>query len=88
MGGLKVRYIGPDGNHLEEDFKGAYVNSFLREGYRIIYVGNGTSDLSPARRCHYIFATGSLLTHCQRLNVDCAPFTDFNEVVSTIETLP
>lgn len=87
-GGLEVQYIGPDGSHLEEDFKGAYVSSFLREGYRMIYVGNGTSDLPPARRCHYIFATGSLMAHCQRLNLNCTPFTDFKEVVSTIEVLP
>lgn len=87
-GGLEVQYIGPDGSRLEDDFKGAYVNSFLEEGYRILYVGNGTSDLPPARRCYHIFATSSLLAHCQRLNLKCTPFTDFKEIVSTIEALP
>ena len=64
--GINVQYIGPDGSHLDEDFKEAYVNSFLGEGYRIIYVGNGASDISPARRCHYIFATGDLPSHCKQ----------------------
>ncbi len=86
--GLDVQYIGPDGSRLEEDFKGAWADSFLGEGYRILYVGNGTSDLSPARRCHHIFATGSLLAHCQRLNLNCTPFTDFKEIASTIEAMP
>tara|TARA_B100000315_G_scaffold49032_1_gene43654 strand:+ start:3506 stop:4156 length:651 start_codon:yes stop_codon:yes gene_type:complete len=87
-GGIEVRYIGPDGSCLEDDFKGAYVDSFLRAGYRILYLGNGTSDLPPARRCHHIFATGNLLAHCQRLNLDYTPFTDFREVIRAIEALP
>ena len=84
---LKVQYIGPDGSRLDEDFKGAYVNSFLSKGYRIVYIGNGTSDISPASQCHYIFATGNLLAHCEQTNLDCTPFTDFNQVVSILELL-
>ena len=84
---LKVQYIGPDGSHLDEDFKEAYVNSFLSEGYRIVYIGNGISDISPASQCHYIFATGNLLAHCEQTNLDCTPFTDFNQVVSILELL-
>ncbi len=86
-GGIKVQYIGPDGSHLDDNFKGAYVNSFLGEGYRIIYVGNGASDLSPARRCHHIFATGTLLTRCKQANLSCVPFSDFNEVADSLELL-
>ena len=85
--GLKVQYIGPDGRQLDDAFKEAYANSFLREDYRIIYVGNGTSDISPARRCHYIFATSNLLTHCKKLNLNCTPFIDLNDVVRGLELL-
>jgi len=84
--GLRVRYIGPDGSHLDEDFKGAYVDSFLGEGYRIIYVGNGNSDIRPASRCHYIFATGNLLAHYEQTNRDYTPFTDFNQVIRALES--
>ena len=83
--GLKVQYIGPDGGQLEDGFKGAYVNSFLEEGYRIIYAGNGTSDISPARQCHYVFATGTLLDYCKQINLGCTAFNDFNQVVSVLE---
>ncbi|MFC2005366.1 MtnX-like HAD-IB family phosphatase [Chloroflexota bacterium] len=85
--GLKVQYIGPDGNYLDDDFKVAYVNSFLEEGYRIIYVGNGASDILPAKQCHYIFATDNMLDHCKQTNLDCTAFTDFNEVVRVLEIL-
>jgi 2-hydroxy-3-keto-5-methylthiopentenyl-1-phosphate phosphatase len=87
LGGLTVQYIGPDGNQLDSDFKAAYVNSFLREGYRIIYAGNGNSDIKPASQCHHIFATGSLLAHYKQTNLDCTPFADFHEVVRVLELL-
>ncbi len=85
--GLKVQYIGPDGSYLDSDFKLAYVNSFLNEGYRIIYMGNGTSDFSPAKKSYHVFATGSLLEHCKKANLGCTPFTDFKEVVKVLKSL-
>ncbi len=85
--GLKVQYVGPDGHPVDNGFKEAYLDSFLAEGYRVIYVGNGSSDILPARRAHYIFATGSLLSYCQETNLSCLPFTRFNEVVQVLETL-
>lgn len=86
-GGLEVQYVSPDGRRLEEDFKGAWLDSFLGEGYRVIYAGNGTSDLSPARRCSHIFATGTLLEHCRNMNLGCTPFTDFHTVIEVMEHL-
>ena len=83
--GLEVQYAGPDGRRLDEEFKGTYLNSFLAEGYRVVYLGNGDSDLSPARRCHHVFATGTLLERCQQIKLDCTPFTDFHEVVRVLE---
>jgi len=85
-GGLQVQYIGPDGSYLDSDFKLAYVNLFLNEGYRVIYIGNGASDIAPARKSHFIFATGTLLEHCRETNLDCVPFTNLNEVVKVLES--
>ncbi len=84
--GLKVQYIGPDGAYLDTDFKVAHVNSFLNEGYRIIYMGNGDSDFSPAQKSYHVFATGTLLERCREGNLGCTPFTDFNEVVKVLES--
>ena len=84
-GSLSVQYIGPDENPLDEDVKEAYVNSYLKEGYRVIYVGDGISDISPAGRCHHIFATGELLSYCKQTNLGCIPFTDFSQVVRVLE---
>ncbi|MBI4304369.1 MAG: MtnX-like HAD-IB family phosphatase [Chloroflexi bacterium] len=84
---LKVQYIGPDGTCLDRDFKVAYVNSFLQEDYRIIYMGNGTSDIEPAKQCRHIFATGNLLNKLKQTNHPCTPFEDFHEVVKVLEQL-
>jgi 2-hydroxy-3-keto-5-methylthiopentenyl-1-phosphate phosphatase len=70
--GIDVRYIGPEGNQLEDNFKEAYVSLFLGRGYRLIYAGNGISDVSPARQAHHIFATGELLTYCKEMNLNPA----------------
>jgi 2-hydroxy-3-keto-5-methylthiopentenyl-1-phosphate phosphatase len=77
---LKVRYIGPDGSVVDSGYKEKYVNKYLNEGYHVVYIGNGSSDLSPARDAHQIFATESLLEHCQRTGLTCIPFTSFLEI--------
>jgi 2-hydroxy-3-keto-5-methylthiopentenyl-1-phosphate phosphatase len=89
-GGLRVRYTGPDGTAVDSGPKDAYISSFLADGYRVIYVGDGRSDFLPARRCDLIFAAadeGSLLKLCRRENVQCHPYTSFHDIISVMETL-
>ena len=86
--GVEAWYIGPEGNQLESGFKEAYIRLFLSRGYRVVYVGNGISDVSPARQAHYIFATSELLNHCKELNLNCIPFADLNDIVKNLELLP
>ena len=85
--GVEVAYTGPDGSRLQDGFKEAHTRQFLRQGYRIVYVGNGVSDIYPARRAHHIFATGDLLECCQETNLVCTPFADLNDVVKGLELL-
>ncbi|MGQ9546778.1 MAG: MtnX-like HAD-IB family phosphatase [Dehalococcoidia bacterium] len=79
--GMKVCYTGPDGRRLKDNVKEAYIKSFLRLGYKVVYIGNGDSDVVPAKYAHHIFATGELLAHCQQNNLDCKPFENFLDVV-------
>lgn len=85
--GLKVQYIGPDGKILQDSFKKAYTELFLSRGYRVIYVGDGYSDIIPAKRADYIFARDDLLDHCQDNNINCTPFNDLTDVVRGLELL-
>lgn len=84
-GGLEVKYIGPDGRQLNDGFKEAYTRSFLNQGYRLVYVGNGLSDMPSARLAHRVFAIGELLELCQDTNLACTPFTDLQDVVIGLE---
>lgn len=85
--GLKPRYIGPDGTELDRDFKEAHTKLFLSQGYRIVYIGDGLSDITAARRAYHVFACDQLLGLCQETNVKCTPFTDLNDVVRGLEVL-
>ena len=85
--GMKVQYVGPDGKRLEDGFKEAYTKSFLKLGYRVIYVGNGDSDFAPAKYAHHVFATGELLAYCRENNLNYKPFENFVDVVSNIDLL-
>ena len=86
--GIEAKYIGPEGNEIQDGFKEAYIRSFLSKGYRVVYIGNGNSDAPPAKQAHHIFATGELLDYCKETNLNCTPFADLNDVVRGLELLP
>lgn len=79
--GMEVKYMAPDGRQLDDSFKQAYTELFLGKGYHVVYIGNGVSDIYPARRAQHVFATGDLLDCCRKTNLHCIPFNDFNDVV-------
>ncbi len=83
---VSVAYVGPDGKELDDSFKEAYVLRFQEQGYRVVYVGNGSSDFKPALKSDYVFATGTLLEVCQKAYLGCSPFNDFHELVRELET--
>jgi len=86
---LCVEYRGPDGSIVDDGFKEAFTKMFLSEGYRVIYIGDGSSDFAPASLCHEVFAArnaGSLLRRCQEGNVEYKPFTDFHDIIRLLES--
>ena len=85
--GMKVRYVGPDGKRVNDGFKEGYMESFLRLGYKVVYIGNGDSDIAPAKYAHRVFATGDLLAYSRENNLNCKSFKDFREVVEDLEQL-
>jgi 2-hydroxy-3-keto-5-methylthiopentenyl-1-phosphate phosphatase len=85
--GVEVQYVGPDGKRLEDGVKEAYTKSFLKLGYRVIYVGNGDSDFAPAKYAYHVFATGELLAYCRENNLNYKPFENFIDVVRDIDLL-
>jgi 2-hydroxy-3-keto-5-methylthiopentenyl-1-phosphate phosphatase len=85
--GIKACYIGPNGKELQNGFKEAYIKHFLKDGYRIIYIGNGGSDISSAKLADKIFATDAMLTACRQMNMECTPFVNLIDIVEDIKRL-
>ncbi|RJO63184.1 MAG: 2,3-diketo-5-methylthio-1-phosphopentane phosphatase [Dehalococcoidia bacterium] len=85
--GVEAWYEGPDGKPLEDGFKEAYTRNFLKQGYRIVYIGNGASDFAPARLCSHIFSIDNLSASCKEAGVAHSPFTDLHEVADGLKKL-
>jgi 2-hydroxy-3-keto-5-methylthiopentenyl-1-phosphate phosphatase len=79
--GITVRYIGPEGNELMSGFKEAYTRLYINQGYRIVYIGNGISDIPAARLSCRVFGRDDLLEHCSEASLKCIPFDDLNDVI-------
>lgn len=79
--GMRIQYVGPDGSKLEEGFKEAYAGSFAKLGYGVTYIGNGESDVAPARYAQRLFATGELLAYCKKNGLKHKPFETFFDVI-------
>ncbi len=85
--GIEARYIGPADKEVQEDFKKSYTRSFMRKGYRIIYIGNGASDIASAKLADHIFATSTMLTECQRESMRCTAFSSLKDIVRGMELI-
>ena len=85
--GMKVKYTGPSGDELEKGFKEAYTEMLVKDGYSVVYVGNGVSDIYPSRQSFKVFATADLLQRCRKEKLDCIPFNDFFDVVRGLEAI-
>ena len=84
--GMVLTYPGPDGNHLAEGFKETYAEVLKKRRYdNMYYVGNGVSDIYPARHADHVFAIDGLLEQCREKGIDCTPFGDFFDVLKGIK---
>lgn len=85
--GMKVRYVGPDGIELEAGYKEAYTALLKNQGYGVVYIGNGISDIFPSRLAIKVFATGDLLDKCREEKLECTSYNDFYDVINGLKML-
>jgi 2,3-diketo-5-methylthio-1-phosphopentane phosphatase len=57
------------------------------DGRRVIYVGDGRSDICPARAANIVYAKDSLLTHLRSVAHPCIPFGGLADVAESLTTL-
>jgi 2-hydroxy-3-keto-5-methylthiopentenyl-1-phosphate phosphatase len=85
--GIEARYIGPDGHEIQNGFKEAYVKQFLKEGWRVISIGNGASDIPAAKLAHHTIATEPMLSLCREEGMNCLPFENLDDIIKGLETI-
>jgi 2-hydroxy-3-keto-5-methylthiopentenyl-1-phosphate phosphatase len=57
------------------------------DGRRVVYIGDGRSDLCPARHADIVFAKASLLAHLREEKIPCLAFGDLTDVVRALQKL-
>lgn len=76
--GCGLEYTGPGGHPQLSAFKESWTRHFASLGYRVIYAGDGSSDVAPALLADAVFARDSLLSSLP---------ASYNGSVHTFETL-
>ena len=86
--GIDLSYPAPDGTNIEDGFKEYYSKRLREKGYGLMYyIGNGVSDIYPARYADHIFAIDGLLKQCRREKLEYTPFNDLFDVISGLDTI-
>ncbi len=81
----QTRYYSPRGIELEEGFKLSYAAAFRDAGDFVAYVGDGTSDVAPARLASAVFARSTLLESLRHEHPRLHPFESFHDVRRVLE---
>ena len=58
--GISVEYLDPSGMPLFRGFKESYVRHFKKNGYTVVYFGDGASDIAASQEADYVIARSSL----------------------------
>ncbi len=85
--GIDVSYADPEGNIIDRGFKEKYLAWLKQRGKKVIYLGDGLSDLAAASQADHVFATGSLLDLLDAHSVARSAFTDFYDVLHQVRLL-
>ena len=85
--GVKASYFSPDGEEIDNGFKESYTRLFLDDGYQVVYVGDGISDIYSTRLAHKVFATGPLKKKCEEEKLEYTPFNDLFDVIDGLKSI-
>jgi len=68
--------------------KYAHLMNFKRQGYTVVYIGDGISDRCPARKADILFARNGLFEYCRREGIECIPYENFDDVMNYLWPKP
>ena len=85
--GIRVTYAGPSGAPLPSGFKDSYVRHFKIGGSTVVCIGDGLSDVGPAREADFVLARSTLGERLRASGVPFYPFCTFHDVRGHVQTI-
>ena len=67
--------------------KCSVVTKYQREGYSVLYIGDGRSDFCAASIADNVFARSNLATECDKNGIRYSEFRDFGDVILELAKL-
>lgn len=81
----RVRYYSPRGIEVQSGFKLSYATAFRNAGDFVVYVGDGTSDVDPARLAAVVFGRDALWERLKDEHPAIYPFGTFHDVIAVLD---
>jgi 2,3-diketo-5-methylthio-1-phosphopentane phosphatase len=75
------------GKENQGNSKAFVVEGFQKQGYYVVYAGDGASDLEASRKADLVFAHKTLARYCDEEGIPYRPFEDFKSVLLTVRDL-
>lgn len=76
---------GLDGCYQWSQCKCSVLEAYKRQGYHVVFVGDGASDTCPAQRANHVVALRQLLEFCKLHKVPHTELTDFDDVIELLK---
>ena len=61
------------------------IEQYRSNGNKVVYIGDGISDLCPALQADFVFARSLLLEECQAKGITHMELHDFSDVITALE---
>ena len=83
--GIEIEYTDPSGAVITRGFKESYLRHFKKQDKTVIYIGDGQSDIVPAREADFVIARSNLEEHFRSNNLPYFGFETFEDVARHVE---
>ena len=85
--GISISYLDPYGIDCKNAFKLSWLRYFKSRGQKVIYIGDGESDISAALEADYVIATSSLEDYFRSERLHYFEFKDFYDVGQAVDRI-
>jgi 2,3-diketo-5-methylthio-1-phosphopentane phosphatase len=75
------------GRESQGNSKALIVEQYQRQGYFVVFAGDGASDQEASRQADMVFAHRTLARYCEREGIEYQPFQDFKHILLAVREL-